>query len=145
MCNQDTTPLSDNVCLPSWNQRRPNSFSSQSSLHLEFWLFNFQGCPFTLFPLFGAFFVLMASPIFFLLRVKITILRSHGAFWHEHQHCSWSPFRPSTGNNVSEPLFSPFFSSTSPSSSSLSQTFLIERLLRLKKTFFKSWWERPKT
>ena len=25
-------------------------------------------------------------------------------FWHEHLHCSWSLFRRSTGNNVSEPL-----------------------------------------
>ena len=34
-------------------------------------------------------------------------------FGTNNQHCSWSPFRPLTGNNNSGPLFSPFFSTSS--------------------------------
>ena len=31
-------------------------------------------------------------------------------YWHKRRRCSWWPFRRSTVNDISEPLFSPFFS-----------------------------------
>ena len=54
-------------------------------------------------------------------------------FWHERRRCSRSPFRWLTGNDVSGPLISPFFSFFSPSS-----TFLIEGVLGSKNLFSES-------
>ena len=70
-------------------------------------------------------------------------VRIYLAFWHERRRCSWWLFRRST--SVNKPLFSLFFSTSTSSTTSPLQPFLIEGVPRSKNLFCKSWHEHPIT
>ena len=48
---------------------------------------------------------------YFKLKHDMSVSLFSPFFWHERQRCSQSPFKLSTGNNVSGQLFPPLFSS----------------------------------